>query len=168
MFIATSNKTGPTSPFDFRDKLAMFLAHDISGDKIIEASNPYLISKTIKSKWPDIDLAQHTAIIAVGLKDMEDTSPRFSFKPTKGGAPKHFQPYTSLNRCETADKHAYVLCAPTFRFIPLNQAVESATEIRNLYATSSSRVRNDLISSLYPHADRKIRYLLQHSFQKLA
>lgn len=166
--IATSNKTGPTSPFDFRDRLVMVMSHDIPGGKVIESSNPYLISKTVKVKWPDIDLANHRVIIAVGLKDMEDTNPRFSFKLTKTGTPKYFQPFTSLNRCDTADKHAYVLCAPTFRFIPLNEAVESATEIRELYANSSSKIRNELISSLYPTADLKMSYLLRHSFNKLA
>ena len=103
VYIATSNKTElPKSPFNFSDKTVFMTAAGVSGDRIIEVTNPYKLPE------PQFNPANTIFIAAVGSPDRDRLRPD-SVK--KDGNPGYFKTFEGLDKCTTADKHGYVIIA---------------------------------------------------------
>lgn len=102
VYIATSNKVElPKSPFNFSDKIAFMTAAGIPGDRVLEVVSPY--------KLPEqFDPANTIFVVAVGSPDRDRLRPD-SVK--KDGSPGYFKTFESLDKCETADRHGYVIIA---------------------------------------------------------
>jgi hypothetical protein len=103
VFIATSNKTElPKSPFNFSDKTVLMNAAGVPGDRILEVTSPYKLPE------PQFSPANTIFVVAVGSPDRDRLKPD-SVK--KDGNPGYFKTFESLDKCETADKHGYVIIA---------------------------------------------------------
>jgi len=102
VFIATSNKTElPKSPFNFNDKVTFMHAAGIPSDRILEVASPY--------KLPSQFNPENTIfVVTVGSPDRDRLKPD-SIK--KDGTSSYFQTFQSLDKCQTADKHGYVIIA---------------------------------------------------------
>lgn len=103
VYIATSNKVElPKSPFNFSDKTILMNAAGISGDRILEVVSPYKLPESLFNPTNTI------FIVAVGAPDRDRLRPD-SLK--KDGSSGYFKTFESLDKCETADKHGYVIVA---------------------------------------------------------
>lgn len=101
VYIATSNKVEPPkSPFNFSDKTVFINAAGISSDRIIEVTSPYKLPE------PQFNPANTIFIVAVGAPDRDRLRPD-SVK--KDGSPGYYKTFESLDKCQTADKHGYVI-----------------------------------------------------------
>jgi hypothetical protein len=101
VYIATSNKVEPPkSPFNFSDKTVFINAAGISSDRIIEVTSPYKLPE------PQFNPANTIFIVAVGAPDRDRLRPD-SVK--KDGSPGYYKTFEGLDKCQTADKHGYVI-----------------------------------------------------------
>ena len=142
-FIATSNKTdGEKSPFNFAEKKELLIATGIPSDQIFQVVNTYNATE-ITSRF---DLSKTIVVYAVGEKDMGE-DPRFSSFTKKDGSPSYLQKMT--DNPETADKHAYLIVAPTVQFKVNGKNITSASEIRQMYRQADEAERADIIHQLY-------------------
>jgi len=142
-FIATSNKTdGDKSPFDFAEKKALLIAAGVPAERIVQVVNTYNATE-ITSKY---DLAHTVVLYAVGEKDM-GTDPRFSNFIKKDGSPSYLLPM--IPEPETADKHAYLIIAPTVEFQINGKPITSASEIRQMFKNADPAERADIVHQLY-------------------
>lgn len=103
VYIATSNKVElPKSPFNFSDKTVFMTAAGIPSDRILEVVSPYKLPE------PQFNPANTIFVVAVGSPDRDRLRPD-SVK--KDGSPGYFKTFESLDKCETANKHGYVIIA---------------------------------------------------------
>lgn len=164
VYIGTSSKIMlPKSPFTFDEKKVMLQAAGVPVDKIIQTVNPYQ-AREILQKY---DGSSTSVIFAVGEKDMDPANPRFNFLPTKKGD-AYFKPLPSLssltaNKIQelyTLDKHGYVATIPTYRFainvVGRRIPITGASQIRELYKTSSDLGKAEIIKQLYGHYNEVI------------
>jgi hypothetical protein len=77
-------------------------AAGVPSDRIIEVTNPYKLPE------PRFNPANTIFVVAVGAPDRDRLRPD-SVK--KDGSSSYFKTFESLDKCETADKHGYVIIA---------------------------------------------------------
>ena len=96
VYIATSNATGPKSPFTFAEKKKIISAYGVPSNRIIKVKNPYQATE-ITSKLPD-----NTAVVfAVGEKD--------GSRLTAG---KYFDKYKDGKKMDGYKEHGYIYILP--------------------------------------------------------
>jgi len=155
-FICTSNKTGPGSPFTFKEKRAMMLLAGVPGKAIKQETSPYKPENTLSGVSPD------TAVIfAVGQKDM-DENPRFKPGLKKDGTPTYYQPIDNkkIEELEGYEKHGYLIVAPTVNFTVLGAPASSATQLRDQYKTLDDEQRKEFITDLFGSYNEVIQQVL--------
>ena len=102
VYIATSNKVDlPKSPFNFTEKVAFMNAAGVPADRIVEVASPYKLPA-------QYDPANTIFVVVVGAPDADRLNPG-SYK--KDGQPGYYQNFEGLDKCQTADKHGYVVIA---------------------------------------------------------
>ena len=144
-FICTSDKTGPGSPFTFKEKRAMMLLAGVPSKAIKQEISPYRPENTLSGVSPD------TAVIfAIGQKDM-DENPRFKPGLKKDGTPTYYQPIENkkIKELEGYEKHGYLIVAPTVNFTVLGSPASSATQLRAQYKTLDDEQRKEFITDLF-------------------
>jgi cytidyltransferase-like protein len=144
-FICTSDKTGPGSPFTFKEKRAMMLLAGVPSKAIKQEISPYRPENTLSGVSPD------TAVIfAIGQKDM-DENPRFKPGLKKDGTPTYYQPIENkkIKELEGYEKHGYLIVAPTVDFTVLGSPASSATQLRAQYKTLDDEQRKEFITDLF-------------------
>jgi cytidyltransferase-like protein len=155
-FVCTSDKTGPGSPFTFKEKRAMMLLAGVPGSSIKQEVSPYRPENTLSGVSPD------TAVIfAVGQKDM-DENPRFKPGLKKDGTPTYYQPLKGkqVNDLEGYEKHGYLIVAPTVKFTVLGAPASSATQLRAQYKTLDDEQRKEFITDLFGSYNDVIQQVL--------
>lgn len=149
VYIATSDRPAKFDPakhfLNFDEKLQTIVASGADPQDVVKTVNPYTVPELVNKFAKDSTIL----IFAVGKKDMEGESSRFNFKPKKDGMPSYFQPYRDEVNCQTLDKHAYIMPAPTETFSVLGKNVTSATQIRDMYKKGSDAVRKQIVTDLY-------------------
>ena len=96
VYVATSNATGPKSPFSFVEKKKIISAAGVPSSKIIKVKNPYR-AEEITSKLPD-----DTAVVfAVGAKDGD--------RLARG---KYFDKYKDGKKMDGYKEHGYIYIIP--------------------------------------------------------
>lgn len=159
--IATSNKVEPPkSPFNFQEKTEMMKLAGVTPSDIVEVRNPYIATEILKH----YDGSKCALVFAVSEKDMQE-DPRFSFKPTKSGAPSYLQPFpknpSDIQGFGTADKpRGYVITTPTFQFKVLGEPMKSATELRKQFAEADDATKKAIIKDLYGAYSDKVFELM--------
>jgi cytidyltransferase-like protein len=157
VFIATSNKTdGQKSPFNFTDKTILMGAAGVPADRVLEVASPYKLPEQFPPE-------QTVFIAAVGAPDLARLSPD---KPKKDGSPGYFLTFKSLQECETADKHGYVVVADERHFaITLNgQKVDVSHGTPSRAAWNSVRKdpkgRAEYMNQMFGRADQELGLVL--------
>lgn len=102
VYITTSNKTEEgRSPFNFNDKVAFMTASGVPVDRIIEERSPYKLP-------PQFNYEDTVFLLVCGEQDAYRLRPG-TYK--EDGKPSYYQKFESVEKCQTADKHAYVVIA---------------------------------------------------------
>ena len=96
VYIATSDVTGPKSPFTFAEKRAIWMAHGVPSARIVKVKDPYKAVEVTKR------LPKNTRVVfAVGKKDASRLS-----------AGKYFEIYKANTPMDAFAKHGYVYVMP--------------------------------------------------------
>lgn len=165
--IATSNKVEPPkSPFNFSEKKQMMELAGVTSSDIKEVKNPYIATEILEQYDP-----QNTVLVfAISEKDMQE-DPRFSFKPTKSGAPSYLQPFPKNRKDlqpfgDPKKPRGYVIVTPTFQFNILGEPMKSATELRKQFADADSSKQKKIITDLYGKYSTKVHKLMSDKIKK--
>jgi len=163
VYLATSDRPAKFDPakhfLNFEEKLQTAVASGIDPNDVIKTSNPYQAPEIV-NRFPKEDTV---LILAVGDKDMKE-DPRFSFKPKKNGEPSYFQPFKSIDKCESLDKHAYIYSAPTENFTLMGKPITSASQLRAMYVNGNENTRKQIITDLYGKYLPQIRKIFDEKF----
>jgi len=157
VYIATSNKTEPPkSPFNFSDKTVFMTAAGVPVDRILEVASPYKLP-------PQFDPATTIFVVAVGAPDADRLKPG-AYK--KDGQPGYFQNFKGVDKCQTADKHGYVIIASERKkLITINGKqydVSHGTESRNLWNSvrKDPKARAEFVTQMYGRNDPEVAHIL--------
>jgi len=160
-FIATSDipekaslKEPERYPFNYNEKKQIMLAAGIPEKEIALVRQPYKPVEILQNY--DQNVAK--VIYIVGEKDMKD-DPRFAFGMTKKGTPTYFQPFKSLNELQPFKEeggHGYIYSPGTIKFSVGGKNITSASELRNLYKTSTPEKRKQIITQVLGKYDESI------------
>ena len=153
VFISTTDKTdGDRSPFTFEEKKKMMMLAGVDSGAIRYSKSPYQSIEIIEQFDPDNDVV----VFAVSEKDMEE-EPRFDFSKgisfKKNGEPAYLQQWRGLDSSETFSKHGYLATTPTYGFKVRGVEINSASQIRNMIATSDDTELNQILQDLYNITD---------------
>jgi len=154
VFIASSGKTDAhKSPFSFDEKKRMMMLAGVDPNSIVQAKIPYVASEITDRYDPDNTIV----IYAVSEKDMAE-DPRFDFpaagsKMKKNGEPAHIQMWRGIEGAKPLRQHSYITTVPTFTFKIRGEAVNSATQIRNMISNADDTELNQILQDLYGRAD---------------
>lgn len=148
VYLATSDRPAKFDPakhfLNFDEKLMTAVASGIDPNDVIKTANPYQAPEIVNRFAKE----NTVLILAVGDKDMKE-DPRFSFKIKKNGELSYFQPFKDVDKCESLDRHAYIMTLPTEKFTLLGHNIENASKIRELYRKGDENIRKQIITELY-------------------
>ena len=162
VFIATSNKTGPGSPFNFEQKKQMMMMTGVPASAIVECRVPYQPKEILQN------YDENTTVLkfAVGAKDM-DEDPRFKFGNKRDGSPSYLQDADAhRGNFQPFKKHGYVVTAPTLSFKVLGSTVQSATKLRALYQTLDDKKSDQFIIDLFGNTDPNFKQMLDTALMR--
>ena len=154
VFIASSGKTDAhKSPFAFDEKKKMMMLAGVDPNSIVQTRIPYVASEITDRFDPDTTVV----VYAVSEKDMAEDA-RFDFpvagkKLKKDGDPAHVQKWTGMKDARPLREHSYIVTVPTFTFKIRGEAVNSATQIRNMIANANERELVQILQDLYGRSD---------------
>lgn len=158
VWIATSGKTGPDSPFDFSERKQLAELMGIPSNRIAEVKNPYMATEILTHYNPE----QDHVIYAVSDKDAD----RIKFGTKKDGSPTYLQPYQSDEEMVPFDPktgHSYVTIAPVIKFKVGGETITGATSIRNMLAQNDADLNKRILQDLYgKNADKAAAIILPH------
>ena len=176
VFISTGNMPKKIDPsrhiFGFTDKLQFMHAAGIPDDRVIQNQSPY----TLPSQF---DKTDSICVIAVGAPDLDklDVGGVYTGKTPTGrvqkipdgksiGDEKYYQMFKSLDDCETADQHAYIIVAQE-RKVPVTIGgkqydASHGTACRNLWnkIRKNAKQRGEFLTQLYGRNDPELGRLL--------
>jgi glycerol-3-phosphate cytidylyltransferase-like family protein len=154
VYIASSNKTDAhKSPFAFDEKKKMMMLAGVDPNAIVQTKVPYVASEITDRFDPDNTIV----VYAVSEKDMLE-DPRFDFpqnglKMKKNGEPAHVQKWPGVKNAKPLRDHSYVVTTPTFTFSIQGEAINSATQIRNMIAHADEKELVKILQDLYGRND---------------
>jgi len=163
VYIATSNKHDESkSPFNFAEKAYFMQLTGVPADRIVQAAQPYKIEDILSGGHITVaDPANTVVVFAVSQKDM-DEDPRFSFKSKKDGSKSYFQPLKNIRQTDSMQQHGYIMVVPTFDFTVAGESMNSASEIRQLYADSDQQQRQQIVKDLFGHYTREAEQVMNN------
>jgi hypothetical protein len=155
-FITTSDKVGPPkSPFNFDEKLRMMTLTGVDPSRVVKTAEPYRANELVSQLDPNTRL-----IFAVSQKDM-DEDPRFAKWTKKDGSPSYFQPAPKdLSQMGPMSEHAYIYVVPTFPFKIGGQNIQSATQVRSMFAQGTEEQRKALVKELFGAYDEDVYQIM--------
>ena len=154
VFIASSGKTDAhKSPFMFDEKKKMMMLAGVDPNAIVQTKVPYVATEITDRFDPDTTVV----VYAVSEKDMAE-DPRFDFpqvglKMKKNGDPAHVQKWPGIGNAKPLREHSYIVTVPTFTFKIRGEAVNSATQIRNMIAKADETELTQILQDLYGRRD---------------
>jgi len=144
VYIATSNATGPKSPFSFVEKKKIISAAGVPSNKIVKVKNPYR-AEEITSKLPD-----DTAVVfAVGAKD--------GSRLVSG---KYFDKYKDGKKMGGYKEHGYIYIIPHVA-LKIRGKEMSGSSVRDALADKAVKApeKRKLFKGIFGH-DKKDIYKL--------
>ena len=150
VFIASSGKTDThKSPFTFDEKKKMMMLAGVDPNAVVQTKVPYVASEITDRFDPDTTVV----VYAVSEKDMAE-DPRFSFpqvglKMKKNGDPAHVQKWPGIGNAKPLRDHSYIVTVPTFTFSIQGEAINSATQIRNMIGKADEEQLQLILQDLY-------------------
>ena len=173
VFIASSDKTdNHKSPFTFQEKKKMMQLAGVDPNSIVQCKVPYVATEITDRFDPD----KTVIVYAVSEKDMAE-DPRFNFPDTgmalltrgaKKGQPAHMQKWPGIENAKPLRDHSYITTVPTFKFEIRGQAINSATQIRDMIAKADESTLEQILQDLYgnPNIPKDVMQLFQNKLQK--
>ena len=153
VYIATSNATGPKSPFSFVEKKKIISAAGVPSSKIVKVKNPYK-AEEITSKLPD-----DTAVVfAVGAKD--------GSRLVSG---KYFDKYKDGKKMDGYKEHGYIYIIPHVEFKVKGREM-SGTSVRAALADKTVKApeKRKLFKQIFGHDKKDIYKLVVDKLTKLS
>jgi len=153
VYVATSNVTGPKSPFSFAEKKKIISAAGVPSSKIVKVKNPYK-SEEITSKFPD-----DTAVVfAVGAKD--------GSRLVSG---KYFDKYKDGKKMDGYKEHGYIYIIPHVA-LKIRGKELSGTSVRAALADKSVKApeKRKLFKQIFGHNKKDIYKLVVDKLTKLS
>jgi len=152
-YVAASNDT-KVRPIPFVDK--KFLAREAGvEDPFVEVKTPINPREIMKDYDPERD-------IFILVRSERD--PMSYIK--KDGSPGYYQPFTSLNECESFGRHGYVYVTQKVDFRVAGQEIFSGSQVREMYQNANDKLRMKIVGDLYPDSNRheQIKDMLDRYF----
>jgi len=143
-YVASSNDT-KVRPIPFKDKEFLAQQAGVTDDFVqtISPINPEEIMKKYDEKKDVLILIR---------------SERDPMKYTKkDGSPAYYQPFVSIDKCESFETHAYIFVTKKHDFKVNGKEAFSGSQVRKMYSDADSEGRDKIISDLYPKAKNKAK-----------
>lgn len=143
-YVASSNDT-KVRPIPFKDKEFLAQQAGVTDDFVQTVSpiNPEEIMKKYDEKKDVLILIR---------------SERDPMKYTKkDGSPAYYQPFVSIDKCESFETHAYIFVTKKHDFKVNGKEAFSGSQVRKMYSDADSEGRDKIISDLYPKAKNKAK-----------
>jgi len=153
VYVATSNVTGPKSPFSFAEKKRIINAAGVPANRIIKVREPYK-AEEITSKLPD-----DTAVVfAVGEKD--------GSRLVSG---KYFDKYKDGKKMDGYKEHGYIYIIPHVA-LKIRGKEMSGTSVRAALADKSVKApeKRKLFKQIFGHNKKDIYKLVVDKLTKLS
>lgn len=159
VYVAATD-TQTERPFKFQDKKFLAGQSGVPEKRFVQVKSPYQAKEITAAYDPENTIL----VFAVSEKD----SDRFNYAPKKDGSPSYFQPYGS--GAEPMSKHGYIYVVPKVDFKVAGKNVDSASTIRSMYSTGNDKVKNQIVSDLYPNATnlKQVKAILDNTLGGLA
>jgi len=143
-YVASSNDT-KVRPIPFKDKEFLAQQAGVTDDfvQVVQPINPEEIMKKYDEKKDILILIR---------------SERDPMKYTKkDGSPAYYQPFVSIDKCESFETHAYIFVTKKHDFKVNGQEAFSGSQVRKMYSDADSEGRDKIIGDLYPKAKNKAK-----------
>jgi hypothetical protein len=143
-YVASSNDT-KVRPIPFKDKEFLAQQAGVTDDfvQVVQPINPEEIMKKYDEKKDVLILVR---------------SERDPMKYTKkDGSPAYYQPFVSIDKCESFETHAYIFVTKKHDFKVNGKEAFSGSQVRKMYSDADSEGRDKIISDLYPKARSKAK-----------
>jgi len=143
-YVASSNDT-KVRPIPFKDKEFLAQQAGVTDDfvQVIQPINPEEIMKKYNEKKDILILVR---------------SERDPMKYTKkDGSPAYYQPFVSIDKCESFETHAYIFVTKKHDFTVNGKEAFSGSQVRKMYSDADSEERDKIINDLYPKAKNKAK-----------
>jgi len=143
-YVASSNDT-KVRPIPFKDKEFLAQQAGVTDDfvQVVQPINPEEIMKKYDEKKDILILVR---------------SERDPMKYTKkDGSPAYYQPFVSIDKCESFETHAYIFVTKKKDFTVNGKEAFSGSQVRKMYSDADSEGRDKIISDLYPKAKNKAK-----------
>ena len=153
VYIATSNFTGPKSPFTFAEKKKIIRGYGVPSNKIVKVKDPYKAVE-ITSKLP-----KNTAVVfGVGSKD-----------GSRLVAGKYFDKYKPVKKLDDYKEHGYIYIIPHVA-LKVNGKEMSGTSIRQALGDKSIKApeKRKLFKGIFGHSDKNIYKLVVDKLTRLS
>ena len=136
---ATDDQKKRPFPFAIKEKLAKIAGVDTG--HFIQVKSPFKAEEITRKYNPNQDIL----IFVRSEKDKNEQPKPGGTK--KDGSPSYFQPYNAKH-LQPFSKHGYIAYLPTVEFGP---GITSASEIRAMWPTLSTKEKGKLVAQLYPN-----------------
>jgi len=143
VFMASSDNS-LERPFSFKAKQFLATQAGIPTNQFVETTNP-CSAQEITSKY---DPANTIFLTAVSSKDKD----RFGSGKKKDGSLSYIQPFISIGKCLTMNKHCYYVVIDAVSTKIDGHDISSASQIRDLYVHSDHKEK--LLKELYPRSSK--------------
>jgi cytidyltransferase-like protein len=143
-YVASSNDT-KVRPIPFKDKEFLAQQAGVTDDfvQVVQPINPEEIMKKYDEKKDVLILVR---------------SERDPMKYTKkDGSPAYYQPFVSIDKCESFETHAYIFVTKKYDFKVNGKEAFSGSQVRKMYSDADSEGRDNIIGDLYPKAKNKAK-----------
>jgi len=143
-YVASSNDT-KVRPIPFKDKEFLAQQAGVTDDfvQVVQPINPEEIMKKYDEKKDVLILIR---------------SERDPMKYTKkDGSPAYYQPFVSIDKCESFETHAYIFVTKKYDFKVNGKEAFSGSQVRKMYSDADSDGRDNIIGDLYPKAKNKAK-----------
>lgn len=155
VYVAATNTT-TERPFEFAEKKFLANQSGVPTDRFVQVKSPYSAEEITRNYDPN------NTILIFALSDKDEDRAMKLISPKKDGSPSKMQPIEVTNKHNPMAQNAYIYLAPTTDFYLGGEKANSASKIREKYATASDEDRIKIISQLYPLAKvpKKIKNIL--------
>lgn len=159
VWIATSGKQGPDSPFSFEERKQLAELLGIPGGRIAQTVSPYRADEIEANYDPNRD----NIIFALSKKD----EGRIGFGVKKDGSPSYMQPYEPNKPLQPFDHksgHSYVIVAPIVTFKVAGKSITGATDIRDMLMQGNAKLTSQVLKDMYGEQNFKqaAQIILKH------
>jgi len=151
VYIASADKPpGPNDPFTWNEKKKLAMLTGIPSDKFVKVKNAYVLKFLQDAGLPIT--SDTVVILGISEKDgdrfISKTKDADGYAIKKNGERAAIQ-WLPNNPQPVSAGHIYAFVTPTLEFPILSQPISSATQIRDIYASSNDKKRQQILLDLY-------------------